>query len=77
MKANLSWSQHACKDVGNSTNALLAIQHMVYNYLDQPGCRAVFAMDFTKAFDLVKHCLFAEKLEILPLIHIYYKSILI
>ena len=69
MEANLSPSQHAYRDGGNSTNALLAIQHTVYNYLDQPGCRAVrlFAMDFSKAFDSVKHHLLAEKLKILPL----------
>ncbi|EDO27594.1 predicted protein [Nematostella vectensis] len=33
------------------------MQHSVYGYLDSPECKAVrmFAMDFSKAFDSVKH----------------------
>ena len=69
VETNLNPSQHAYRNGGNSTDALLAIQHTVYNYLDQPECKAVrlFAMDFSKAFDSVNHHLLAEKLKILPL----------
>lgn len=63
VEVNLSPIQHAYRDGGNSTNALLAIQHTVYDYLDQPGCRAVrlFTIDFSMAFYPVKHYLLAEK----------------
>ena len=69
MEQNLSSSQFAYRDGGNCTDALLAIQHTVYNYLDQPDCKAVrlFTMDFSKAFDSVKHSLLHEKLKNLPL----------
>ena len=69
MEANLNQSQHVYRNGSNSTDALLAIQHTVYNYLDQLEYKAVrlFAMDFSKAFDSVKHHLLAEKLKNLPL----------
>ena len=54
---------------GNCTDALLSIQHRTNSYLDNPDCKAVrlFAMDFSKAFDSVKHELLASKLKKLPL----------
>lgn len=66
---NLSPNQFAYRKGGNCTGALLAIQHKVLNYLDHPECRAVrlFTMDFSKAFDFVKHDLLARKLKKLPL----------
>jgi hypothetical protein len=69
VEANLNQSQHVYRNGSNSTDALLAIQHTVYNYLDQLEYNAVrlFAMDFSKAFDSVKHHLLAEKLNNLPL----------
>ena len=69
VEANLNQSQHVYRNGSNSTDALLAIQHTVYNYLDQLEYKAVrlFAMDFSKAFDSVKHHLLAEKLKNLPL----------
>ena len=69
VEQNLSSSQFAYRDGGNCTDALLAIQHTVYSYLDQPDCKAVrlFTMDFSKAFDSVKHSLLHEKLKNLPL----------
>ena len=54
---------------GNCIDALLSIQHRINIYLDNPDCKAVrlFAMDFTKAFDSVKHELLANTLKKLPL----------
>ena len=65
VEQNLSSSQFAYRDGGNCTDALLAIQHTVYNYLDLPDYKAVhlFTMDFSKAFDSVKHSLLSEKLK--------------
>ena len=62
---NLNSSQFAYRDGGNCTDALLAIQHTVYHYLDQPNCKAVrlFTMDLSKAFDSVKHPLLSGKLK--------------
>ena len=66
---NLNSSQFAYGDGGNCTHALLAIQHTVYNYLDQPNCKAVrlFTMDLSKAFDSAKHPLLSGKLKKRPL----------
>ncbi|PFX32794.1 RNA-directed DNA polymerase from mobile element jockey [Stylophora pistillata] len=62
-------SQFAYIEGGSCTNALLTIQHTVNQYLDIPECKAVrlFAMDFSKAFDSVKHDLLSHKLKQLPL----------
>ena len=66
---NLNSSQFAYRDRGNCTDASLVIQHTVYNYLDQPNCKALrlFTMDLSKAFDSVKHPLLSRKLKKLPL----------
>ena len=54
---NLSHTQFAYRQVGSCTNALLAIQHQTYKYLDSSDCSAVqiFTMDFSKALDFVNH----------------------
>ena len=66
---NLSYTQFAYRQAGNCTNALLAIQHKTYKYLDSSDCSAVriFTMDFSKAFDFVNHTILSAKLKQLPL----------
>jgi retron-type reverse transcriptase len=61
----LNASQFAYRKGGSCTNTLLAVQHKVNQYLDNPECKAVrlFAMDFSKAFDSVKHDLLSAKLR--------------
>ena len=51
---------------GSCTDAflcLLSIQHKVNQYLDTPECKAVhlLAMDFSKAFDCLKHNLLFDR----------------
>ncbi len=69
VEENLSRTQFAYRVGGNCTCALLAMQHRIYSYLDNPDCKAVrlFTMDFSKVFDSVKHDLLASKLKALPL----------
>ncbi|PFX11865.1 hypothetical protein AWC38_SpisGene24269 [Stylophora pistillata] len=66
---NLSHTQFAYRQAGSCTNALLAIQHQTYKYLDSSDCSAVriFTMDFSKAFDFVNHAILSAKLKQLPL----------
>ena len=65
----LSPTQFAYREGGSCTKALLAIQHKVLKYLDNKNCKAVrlFSMDFSKAFDSVRHVLLFEKLKTVPL----------
>ena len=61
--------------------ALLTIQHRVLSFLDNRACKGVglFNMDFSKAFDMVKHVLLADKLKRLalnPYIQNWYLSFL-
>ena len=69
VEQNLSATQFAYRQGGSSSNTLVAIQHIINEYLDDPNCDAVrlFAMDFSKAFDSVKHDLLATKLKQLTL----------
>ena len=62
-------TQFAYRESGNCTSALLAIQHFINKHLHNPDCEAVqvFAMDFSKAFDSVRHELLSNKLKLLPL----------
>ena len=45
------------------------MQHTVFSYLDDPKCKAMrlFAMDFSKAFDIVYHELLSYKVKDIPL----------
>ena len=65
MEDHLSSSQFAYREGGNCTSALLTIQHQICKYLDDNNCKAVrlFTMDFSKAFDSVKHNLLSTKLK--------------
>ena len=69
IESHLSTSQFVYRKGGNCTDAPLSIQHRINSYLDNPDCKAVrlFAMDFSKPFDSVKHELLANKLKKLPL----------
>ena len=69
VEENLSTTQFAYRESGNCTSALLAIQHFINKHLHNPDCEAVrvFAMDFSKAFDSVRHELLSNKLKLLPL----------
>ena len=65
----LSPTQFAYRQGESCTNALLTIQNKVLSFLDRADCKAVrlFSMDFSKAFDFVKHSLLSEKLKNVPL----------
>ena len=65
----LNNNQFAYRTGGSCTNALLKIQHEFLQALDSNDNRAVrlFTMDFSKAFDRVKHNLLIEKLTQSPL----------
>ena len=69
VEENLTASQFAYREGGSCTDALIAIQHAVNQYLDDPQCTAVrlYAMDFSKAIDSVKHDLLSVKLKQLGL----------
>ena len=69
VEENLSTTQFAYSESGNCTSAPLTIQHFINKHSDNPDCEAVrvFAMDFSKAFDPVRHELLSNKLKWLPL----------
>jgi hypothetical protein len=78
---HLNASQFAYRKGGSCTDTLLAVQHKVNQYLDNPECKAVrlFAMDFSKAFDSVKYDLLSAKLRqvgLKPYIFNWYLSFL-
>ena len=60
------------KDAGSTTAALVAILHTVNNMLSSNPYVRVFALDFSKAFDTVRHNTLMEKLSELSIPdHIY------
>ena len=65
VEENLTASQFAYREGGSCTDALIAIQHAVNQYLEDPHCTTVrlYAMDCSKAFDSVKHDLLFVKLK--------------
>lgn len=65
IKEHLSPTQFAYRKGGYCTGALSALQHRINSYLDNPNWRAirVFTMDFSKAFDSVKHDLLASSVK--------------
>ena len=64
-----SLSQFAYWKGGSCEDTLLSMQHEIDRYLDNSNCKAVrfFTMDFSKAFDSVRHELLSCKLKRLPL----------
>ena len=50
-------------------NALIKMQHDILRATDKPKTKAVrlFTMDFSKAFDNVKHYLLLEKIKASPI----------
>ena len=68
-RVSLSPTQFAYREGGSCIEALLTMQHEILKSLDQKGRNAVrvLAMDFSKAFDTVKHDLLFSKLKLLPL----------
>ena len=69
VEENLSTTQFTYRESENCTSALLTIQHFINKHLDNPDCEAVrvFAMDFSEAFNSVRHELLSNKLKLLPL----------
>ena len=69
VEENLSTTQIAYRESGNCTSAPLTIQHFIKKHLDNLDCEAVrvFAVDFSKAFDSVRHELLFNKLNLLLL----------
>ena len=69
MEDHLSSSRFAYREGGNCPSALLSIQQQICKYLDDNNCKAVLllTMDFSKAFDSVKHNLLSTKLKQLHL----------
>ena len=69
VEQSLSSNQYAYRKGGSCEDALLSMQHEIHRYLDNPNCKAVrfFTMDFSKAFDTVRHELLVCKLKRLPL----------
>ena len=67
VEENLSTTQFAYRESGNCTSAPLTIQHFIKKHLDNLDCEAVrvFAVDFSKAFDSVRHELLFNKLNLL------------
>ena len=65
VKSSLNPTQFAYREGGRCSDALLTMQHHIVKFLDQKGCTAVrvFAMDFSNAFDTVKHDLLFSKLK--------------
>ena len=66
---NLTVKQYAYKEGCSCKDALIQIQYNYLKALDDKDCNYVrlFAMDFSKAFDNVKHSLVGEKLKALHL----------
>ena len=62
---NLASNQNAYRDGCNCTDALIDIENNYIKALDDKDCTCVriFAMDFLKAFDNVKHSLLGRKLK--------------
>ena len=67
----LKKNQHGYRSGGSSLNALIKMQHDILCAMDKPKTKAVrlFTMDFSRAFDNVKHYLLVEKTKVSPISH--------
>jgi hypothetical protein len=64
--------QFAFRPTGSTEAALIAILHHVsQSFLDQPYVR-IFALDFFKAFDTIKHSTILSNLSLLPVDDLIY-----
>ena len=65
VEGSLRKTQFAYRQGGNCLDALLTIELYICKFLDDSNCEAVrlFTMDFSKAFDSVKHNLLSAKLK--------------
>ena len=72
---NLAPTQYAYRQGCNCTDALINMQYNCLKALDDRECRYVqlFAMDFAKAFDKVRHSILSEKLKDLN-VHPYFTN---
>ena len=68
VEAHLNIDQFAYRSGGSCTNALIKMQHTILKSLDCRDTKAVrlFSMDFSKAFDNVKHDILCDKLKRWP-----------
>ena len=66
---NLTVTQYVYREGCSCTDVLIQIEYNYLKALDDKDCNYVrlFAMDFSKAFDNVKHSLVGEKLKALHL----------
>lgn len=66
---NLGPTHYAYREGCNCTDALINMQYNCLKVLDERDCRYVrlFAMDFAKAFDNVRHNILSDKLKALSL----------
>ena len=66
---NLGLTQYAYRERCNCTDALINPQYNCLKALNDRECRYVrlFAMDFAKAFDIVRHSILSDKLRALDL----------
>ena len=66
---NLGLTQYAYRERCNCTDALINLQYNCLKALNDRECRYVrlFAMDFAKAFDIVRHSILSDKLRALDL----------
>ena len=59
--------QFAFRPTGSTTSALISLIHKISNLLQKYPNVHVFALDFSKAFDMVRHSTLASKCADLPI----------
>jgi len=69
--------QYAFRPSGSTVSALISILHHVTTLLQENTYVRVKALDFSKAFDTIRHSAILAKLSLLPVDDIYYKCFVI